>query len=219
MTEPDKAPRAVIAIHEAGHAVVAWALKVDVLKVSIAHDAPLVRYGLVVDSPELGAQIVAAGPIAQSLFTAWAGREGWKKDESDFESYIELIANSPNSINDARQKISASTSTRSGRFSPAPDSIAVPAVRSRSIGAMCRKLAAELEGRAGESPPRDMEGAEVELSRCRRVSRRSTGARCRSGRLPIGRLKLHLRELSAVTQGVTRAASRLPGPGAKSLIL
>ena len=36
MTETYKVPRAVIAIHEAGHAVVAWVLKVDVLNVSIA---------------------------------------------------------------------------------------------------------------------------------------------------------------------------------------
>jgi hypothetical protein len=81
-----------IAIHEAGHAVAAWALGLELDRVTVAAGEPGATYDDA-DDALLGAQATAAGPIAQDLFTPRTPRPrmGWQNDRVQFwEYYLRL---------------------------------------------------------------------------------------------------------------------------------
>jgi hypothetical protein len=76
------ADRNVIAIHEAGHAVAAWALGLEITTVTVAEDGPEANYDDA-DNLLLRAMATAAGPIAQCLFTPRVTRGmGWGNDRA-----------------------------------------------------------------------------------------------------------------------------------------
>jgi hypothetical protein len=76
----------VIAIHEAGHAVAAWALELELIRVTIAEGEPGASYNA--EDSLRAAQATAAGPIAQCLFGLRGYRhKGWGNDKDQFRRF------------------------------------------------------------------------------------------------------------------------------------